>query len=588
MVFGQLGLEYFKTPLDASVSHPILSILDDLYLQLRALSASETEIVNMGRQLLEDVNTYKEQIRSFHAVATELRVRQEKMQQAKDALLNALEEQDRANEQSVKAVSDAVSQVIGWVLGVCVAAFIAVLPVVGIGVLTARSIAPPIRQMMTMLEQMASGEIPQKLSAVFKGEFETMKQRLNSLIETTDETANFAEAIGNGNLTLSLQERSSQDRLIQALNAMLNSLKLVSKVAEEMSHGDLTIAIHPRSELDTLMQALDTMLAKLNTIVRDVKVAAQYVTSSSMEMHAVAEQLSQGTSQQAAATQEVSSSMQEMAANIHQNLDNAKFAEKIANESAEDAEKGGNAVEQTISAMRVIAERISMIQEIATQTNILSLNASIEASKAQDFGKGFAVVASEVRELAHRTREAAQEIGTLVHSCEVISQEAGEILRRLVPSSRKTAEFVHEISVASHEQYAGAEQINGALQQLDTVTQQNSTTAEEMAASAEVLSTQAKQLQTAMAFFTVIEVKQSPQNQDTELVNTLQDMLASDTQRFDRLIQTLAALKSSGTTAHGITHPRNPHDQPTHVQIMPDESASKNCSDLMDEAFERF
>ena len=174
--------------------------------------------------------------------------------------------------------------------------------------------------------------------------------------------------------------------------------------------------------------------------------------------------------------------------------------------------------------MTVIAERISVIQEIASQTNMLSLNATIEAAKAQDYGKGFTVVASSVRDLAHQSRQSADEIRALVASCVTLSAKAGEVLERLVPNSQKTAELVQEINAASQEQSHGIEQVNQAIQQLDIVTQNNAGTSEELASTAETLTARADALQKMMAFFTVNEARSVMQGKEHEVLQLVHEM----------------------------------------------------------------
>jgi methyl-accepting chemotaxis protein len=193
--------------------------------------------------------------------------------------------------------------------------------------------------------------------------------------------------------------------------------------------------------------------------------------------------------------------MEEMAANVKQNAENASQTEKIARQSARDAQASGEAVDKAVGAMQTIAEKITIVQEIARQTDLLALNAAVEAARAGEHGKGFAVVASEVRKLAERSQAAAAEISALSSDTVKVAREAGEMLVKLVPDIKKTAELVEEISAACREQDIGAEQVNQAIQQLDKVTQQNAAASEQMSATSEELASQAEQLQASIAFF---------------------------------------------------------------------------------------
>ena len=218
-----------------------------------------------------------------------------------------------------------------------------------------------------------------------------------------------------------------------------------------------------------------------------------------------AEQLSQGSTEQAASTEEASASMEEMAANVKQNAENAATTERMAAQSAKDAEASGLAVGKAVDAMQTIAAKINIVQEIARQTDLLALNAAVEAARAGEHGRGFAVVASEVRKLAERSQSAAAEIGSLSGETVKVAQEAGQMLARLVPDIRKTAELVEEITSACQEQDVGAQQINQAIQQLDKVTQQNAAASEEVSATSVQLSSQAHDLQNAIEFFRIGE-----------------------------------------------------------------------------------
>jgi methyl-accepting chemotaxis protein len=312
-----------------------------------------------------------------------------------------------------------------------------------------------------------------------------------------------AVAIGDLEQTVEIRTNDEIKDLVDTINVMTANLRNTAQMANRIADGDLTVATKPLSDKDTLGIALEQMVERLRGVVADALSAADNVSSGSQELSASSEQVSQGATEQAASAEEASASMEEMAANIKQNADNAAQTEKIARQSAKDAEASGETVNRAVNAMRTIAEKIGIVQEIARQTDLLALNAAVEAARAGEHGKGFAVVASEVRKLAERSQAAAAEISSMSSDTLKSAQEAGDMLGRLVPDIRKTAELVSEISAACREQDIGAAQINEAIQQLDKVTQQNAGASEEMSATSEELAAQAEELQASIAFFKV-------------------------------------------------------------------------------------
>ena len=292
---------------------------------------------------------------------------------------------------------------------------------------------------------------------------------------------------------------------------MVRPLRALVVIADRLANGNLTETIsesRSRDEIGQLTNAIKRMLHTLQTVVMQVKASADNVADGSQAMSASAAEMSEGATSQAAAAEEASASMEEMAANISQNTDNAMQTEKIAIQSARNARDSGQAVAEVVDAMREIVKKVAMIEDITSQTRMLSLNATIEAARAQEHGRGFAVVASEVRALAERSQAASAEITGLVTTSMEVAEKAGNMLTRLVPDIQKTAELVQEISAASAEQNSGTQQINRAIQQLDNVTQQNSATSEELSATAEELASQAEMLQQTIAFFQIGEREQ--------------------------------------------------------------------------------
>ena len=341
----------------------------------------------------------------------------------------------------------------------------------------------------------------------FQGAYSNIVRGVNSILDAVIGPLNFSakyvERISIGDLPPQITDTYHGDfNLIKNnLNTLIVAMNDITGAAEEISNGNLTVTIRERSPQDKLMQALGSMVAGLTQTVSDIRSIAGEVSAASQSISTASIQVSKGASAQAAAAEEASSSMEEMVSNIKQNADNASQTDKIANKSAKDAAESGKSVLEAVSAMKEIANKISIIEEIARQTNLLALNAAIEAARAGEHGKGFAVVAAEVRKLAERSQKAAAEINQLSATTLRVSEKSGEMLDKLVPDIQRTAELVQEISAASKEQDTGAEQINKALQQLEKVIQQNASASEEMASTTEELTGQSDQLVSALGFF---------------------------------------------------------------------------------------
>jgi len=352
-------------------------------------------------------------------------------------------------------------------------------------------------------DAVAIGDLNQTINVRTNDEIKDLVTTMNVMTANLRSTAEVANAIAAGDLSIDAKRLSDKDALGIAMEDMIANLRATAHIAGQISNGDLTVSPKPLSDKDVLGVALEQMVERLRGVVADAIAASENVSSGSQELSASSEQVSQGATEQAASAEEASASMEEMAANIKQNADNAAQTEKIARQSAKDAESSGDAVARAVQAMRTIAEKIGIVQEIARQTDLLALNAAVEAARAGEHGKGFAVVASEVRKLAERSQSAAAEISAMSSDTVKAAQDAGDMLGRLVPDIRKTAELVSEISAACREQDIGAAQINEAIQQLDKVTQQNAGASEEMSATSEELATQAEELQASIAFFRV-------------------------------------------------------------------------------------
>jgi len=470
-----------------------------------------------GRELFSDAKRDREELTSYRAEILQVS-RQGTPEATKQAteMLNtkgaqlfakALESQEAMASFNKKLADEAVAEAQATVNATRSAIYIGLgavlLLAVGITMFTVRSITRPLAKAVDVLELVAHGEIPDQLNVTSHDEVGHMLTSLNGMTMNLRKAADIAVSISEGDLTVNATALSAKDVLGTALSNMTDNLRKAARIAVSISEGDLTVEATALSEKDVLGNAQKRMLENLRRTVSQVTEAAGSVASGSEEMSATAQQVSQGASEQASSAEECTSSMEEMGSSVQQNADNAKQTDKIATKAAEDALASGEAVSQTVRAMKEIAEKITIIDEISRKTDLLALNAAVEAARAGEHGKGFAVVASEVRKLAERSQVAAAEIGRLTTDGVQRADGAGQLLSRLVPDIRKTAELVREIAAASAEQGSGATQVSKAMQQLDQVIQQNASASEEMSTGADDLSEQAEALQSAISFFKV-------------------------------------------------------------------------------------
>lgn len=285
--------------------------------------------------------------------------------------------------------------------------------------------------------------------------------------------------------------------------SITRSIHLGLKLAENISNGVLhrQREVSRKDEIGQLMTALNRMNNQLKFIVEEITVGISNIAVASQKMNKNANQLSESATDQAATTEEISSSIEELHANFLQNADNANETEKIALAAVGGVRDGNKASEYASQSLNEIIEKVGFIGDLAFQTNILALNAAVEAARAGDHGRGFAVVAAEVKKLADSSKNAAELINKVSRETVVASDEAGKKLNLLVPEIEKTAQLIQGIKLASSEQEVGINQINNAIQQLNNIAQQNAYSSENMATSANDLAALAEKLRKTISFF---------------------------------------------------------------------------------------
>ncbi len=269
--------------------------------------------------------------------------------------------------------------------------------------------------------------------------------------------------------------------------------------------GDLTLRLPDfgRNEIGKTANSLNGFIEHIQAIMRDISEAVITLSATANIVKSTAENVKDNSGKQVVSIEQTTTAISQISVSISQNAENAKSTEELASGAAKLTTDGGKAVQETLKAMKDISQRVKLIEDFAYQTDLLALNAMIEAARVGEAGAGFAVVADAVRRLAEQSQVSAKEIGELSESSVRIAQEAGDLVHSVVPDIHKTAELVQQIALASNEQALGVREINTSMEQLDGSAGQSDLASNTLASSSDEVREIVQKLERQVSLFKI-------------------------------------------------------------------------------------
>ena len=392
-------------------------------------------------------------------------------------------------------------------------------------------VVKPVQEITDFSEKIAGGDNNARLEISSQNDFAVVAENWNRLAEKLSRTG---------------RDQQAQDTLQKSVTEFLT---IVSQIAR----GDLTLRGKVTNDaLGNVVDSVNYMLDNFGRVIERVRNAAVDVSSSANEILISSEEMAGGASQQDQEITNTSSAVEELTVSMKQVSNNAEASAEAARRALDAAEQGNRSVRDTLDGMQrirssvqatakkikslgdrslEISEIVNVINDITEQTNLLALNAAIEAARAGEAGRGFAVVADEVRKLAEHSRTATKDIAALIKAIQAetneavvvmeegtkevevgarLADQAGKALEAISSVVRQSAELVQEISLASKQQVRGTEGVANAMQIISSITRQTSQGTRQTARTVEQMVKLSEQLNEALSQFKISTAPPTP------------------------------------------------------------------------------
>lgn len=401
-----------------------------------------------------------------------------------------------------------------------------------------RIIANPLRQIAGVAGQVSSGDLSVSVPSYQRtDEVGILVQAFNKMIYSLQSMAEVAQRVSTGELSVTVKPQSEKDTLGNAFALMTENLKGTASVAQRIAAGDLTVTVKPQSEKDVLGNAFRLMVENLQKITGEIREGVNVVGSSGSEILAATTQVASGVAETATSVSETTTTVEEVKQTAQVSSQKAKYVLENAQKVSQASQTGRRSVEELIEGMskirghmesiaesitrlseqgQAIGEIIATVNDLTEQSNLLAVNAAIEAAKAGEQGKGFAVVAQEVRSLAEQSKQATSQIRAILNDIQkatsgaVMATEqgskavevgvkqsttAGESIRMLSDGVAEAAQAATQIAASSQQQSAGMDQVAAAMESIRQASSQNVASTKQAELSAKMLHELGQKLQ---------------------------------------------------------------------------------------------